>query len=223
MQAISQWFTSSIKNLKHTDNSPLVEATVTVATICIVQFAGMYLFICIVRKIRGEKIDPNKKKKGLTPLMTAAMSGNAYGISKLLKAKADPNLLSDSKNTALILAIYNHHHPSVLLLLDPDLSIHTDLSIHDKNQRTPLIIAANIGESKILKTLISHKADLNAQDVDGNTALICAAKKGNIENVDLLLEARADLTLRNRAEESALVAAVQGRHTKIVSRLKEKS
>ena len=86
-------------------------------------------------------------------------------------------------------------------------------------QQTPLMRAAQMGDTTIAQTLLAHGAAVNAQDNFGHTALMFAAEQGHADLVSLLLRSGAKPGLRDREGETALTFAQQKRHTSAAKRL----
>ena len=57
---------------------------------------------------------------------------------------------------------------------------------HDKDNFTPLLIAACNGHADTIKTLLSHGADLFAVDKNDKTAIFWAAEEDNVEALQVL-------------------------------------
>lgn len=75
-----------------------------------------------------------------------------------------------------------------------------DLSILNKEKKTPLIQAAEKGNIEILSALLKHakekdfdKSFLESRDEEGNTALMLAASKREIQVMELLIKAGANI------------------------------
>lgn len=51
----------------------------------------------------------------------------------------------------------------------------------DSKKRTPLLIAAELGNKQLIETLIKHGAKIDAKDVNGNTLLHMCAEKGDTD------------------------------------------
>jgi len=115
-----------------------------------------------------------------TPLLRAALYGQARIVNLLLAAGASVATRSDSGATALIqLASLGH-------AVTP---------------RTPV---SGPADATIAAQLLDHGADVNAQDAGGWSALMFAARRGDLALVSLLLDAGADPHLRTERGETAL-------------------
>ena len=64
--------------------------------------------------------------------------------------------------------------------------------------------AAQIGDLKTTKLLLSNDADTNIQSKDGQTALILAVGRKDVPMVKLLIEHHADWNIADRLGMSAL-------------------
>jgi len=73
-----------------------------------------------------------------------------------------------------------------------------DINAKDKKNKTPLHIAAFIGNIDIIKILIDNKAKINIQDKDGNTPLHVANYYSHKEVYQYLIENGASLEIKNK-------------------------
>ena len=130
-----------------------------------------------------------------SPLMSAAVMGNAEIVSLLLKHKADPNATDSGGNTALLDAVQKPSSATVQALLAGGANPDTKTA----NGYPPLVLAvANTGIKEVLAALIEGKASVNAPDPDGKTALHWAAEKNRQDLVELLVKAGADVNARTK-------------------------
>jgi ankyrin repeat protein len=91
---------------------------------------------------------------GSTPLIYAALYGDADSLRLLLDRGADPNLRNDAHATALMYAVDNLEKTRLLL------EHRADPNARSEEGRTPLMIAASgIGSNAVIKVLIEHGAD----------------------------------------------------------------
>jgi len=86
---------------------------------------------------------------------------------------------------------------------------------------TPLMIAAQEGETKIVKVLLAIGSDINAKDNDGVTALMIAADEGHTEIVKALLAGGADVNRKANDGRTALTLATSKDSKEIVQLLKQ--
>jgi len=91
-------------------------------------------------------------------------------------------------------------------------------------RKTPLMIAAMLGHTKIAQYLLDEKADPNIPNRAGETALIYAGERGRMEIVQALLNGGARACQKNRYNETAaIVAQDNGYHdvTKLIESFAE--
>ena len=85
-----------------------------------------------------------------------------------------------------------------------------DANYHDPDSgATPLMLAAFLGHSDVVKYLLWRGADINAQDHAGFTALMYAAATGYKGTVKYLLKRGADLAVIARDGRTPLMIAAQ--------------
>jgi ankyrin repeat protein len=128
---------------------------------------------------------------GSTPLMYAALYGDADCVRRLLADGADPNIKNESGSTALMWATDDLEKTQLLIEHGADVNAVSDFG------RTPLLIAAGrSGSSPVVKLLLDHGANPNAHSVSlfgVMTPLAEAAFVGDDGVVKMLLDRGADL------------------------------
>jgi ankyrin repeat protein len=139
----------------------------------------------------GAECDPFNEI-GRTPLMIAALLGHTNIVKLLIKHGADPFLVDQDGNSVLFLAVGSGDLETVteLLLLtgDPRSSKKgAECDLSNKNGRTPLMLAAHLGYTNIIKLLINYGADPLLLDQNGDSVLVSAVHSGNLEAVTELL------------------------------------
>jgi len=112
---------------------------------------------------------------------------NAEVVTALLERGFDPDSPSPQGQPALMLAMQKSSRKVVEVLMDWKT---TNLSIHNPQMETPLMLAAITNQLDWSKKLIERGADVNQK---GWTPLHYAATKGNIEIMRLLIENHAYL------------------------------
>ena len=192
--------------------------------------------------LRGGMDRNSQDKRGISPLMAAAVSGKADVVKMLLDENANPNLQeSRSGNTALLLAAENNQPATVRALIEGN----ADVRIRNKENVTALLKAANsrfddvaavlldtskdqltkdgeidkalsvaalLDDGKLLTALLDKGAKPNAKIENGQTALMFAAMFGRQEMVETLLNRGADPRLVDKNGANASVLALQKGH-----------
>lgn len=120
-----------------------------------------------------------------TPLMLAAMSGNAEMAALLLEHGAKINAMDEYGRTALMRAIIEGHNEVTVLLVRNKAYVNA----RDIHGWTPLMYAAREGQCGIVSLLLENGADPDAKNALGRTALMQAVDNGHSKTADLLRSA----------------------------------
>jgi len=112
-------------------------------------------------------------------------------------------------------AIQSIDYTSINVLL----SAGADINSQNNQGNTPLMLAAKIGNMRILDIILSHNPEINLQNKKGSTALIIAAKTGQFHVVKKLVTNGADIKMRDNKGNTALTLASKFGHNKIVTYL----
>jgi len=111
-----------------------------------------------------------------TPLIVAALTGDAGVVELLIDKGADINATNNSHETALHVAVLNDHRDVAELILNKGANVNAT----SDSGRTPLHYVAIDNDDKELATLLILKgADVNAVDKDGRSPLAYANKRGH--------------------------------------------
>ncbi|HEO64990.1 MAG TPA: hypothetical protein ENI73_03870, partial [Spirochaetes bacterium] len=124
----------------------------------------------------------NAKRKGKTPLMTAARYGRLNIARILIEKGANIHVREKSTSqTALHIAIYNHHPSIALLLIKKGAFVNERASYEvyrypgSTTHWTPLHLAARSGQVKVVQQLLEAGALVNTMDDIQKTPLHFAA------------------------------------------------
>lgn len=127
---------------------------------------------------------------GSTPLMSAALYGDAESVRLLLEAGADPNIRNAAGATALMWAVDDPDKTRLLIRSGADVNARSD------DGRTPLLIAATWrGSYEVVRLLLDHQANPSSlvNTYRGPmTPLRLAAESGDEAVLRLLLDRGAD-------------------------------
>jgi hypothetical protein len=128
---------------------------------------------------------------GETPLMVAALSGDATLLEMLLKAGANVNATNPARATALMRAAVFPEKVRMLVAHGADVRARSALG------NSALILAARRpGNHRTVAFLLEHGAEVNVQNRFGATALMAAVAAEDAESVRLLLDRGADPNAR---------------------------
>jgi len=106
-------------------------------------------------------------RNSMTPLMLAALQGEAMIVTLLLQAGIDINRRNDDDNNALWFACVGNHPAVARQLIDQGI----DIDNQNVNGATCLIYAASAGKSAMVRLLVEAGADLQCTTLDDFTAL----------------------------------------------------
>jgi ankyrin repeat protein len=161
----------------------------------------------------GAEVDI-KHEGGETALMSAALTGRTEAAKLLLEAGANINAKNDRGQTALHRMLdvrnldFNGYWPSkdIFELL---LAKGADVSLKDKDGRTPLYLAAESADGDIVKLLLDKGAKIDTKDdKSGFTALHHAARFGNKNTAEFLIARGADINAKDKQGQTPLQVAV---------------
>ncbi len=127
---------------------------------------------------------------GYTPLMYAALYGDANSVRVLLEQGADPKLRNLSNASALMSAVDDPDKTRLLLDGGADANARSD------EGQTPLLIAVlgHANASAVVRLLLDHGADVKMTSPTGGNVLAAAGFSGNPQLLELLLERGAEKT-----------------------------
>jgi uncharacterized protein YaaQ len=112
----------------------------------------------------------------------------------------------DSGMTLLFKAIQQDSYPAVEMLIEKDSDLHRCESVQGSS---PLLMAVNLGNAKIVKVLLDNGADPEIKGVFGATPLIRAVIEEHYDVLALLLEYGVLLDRRDDSGNTALMHAVE--------------
>lgn len=132
---------------------------------------------------------------------TAIKRDDAPKVSELLRRGFDVNTLSPEAEHGLLLAIREPSPKVISLLLSRE---KIDVNPRNRNDETPLMLAAIKGQTGLAQQLIDKGADVNQP---GWTPLHYASTHGHIELMNLLLEHHAYIDAASPNESTPLMMA----------------
>lgn len=159
----------------------------------------------------------SKDKNGITPLMSAASSGNMDMLAKIMEKDANISETNNNGQTAFMLSVSSGQLETSKALLSKGL----DINAVDKDSASALTLAAKNGKTEMVTFLLQQPGiNVNLPQNDQMTALMLACQGGYIDIVKALLEAKADISLKNNRGLTALQIAQRNENVKVIDVLK---
>lgn len=203
----------------------------------------------LLRALIGKGAQVNRPHAGLTPLLAATRScshGRPETVTTLVANGADPSLADADGNTPLHHAALCAEAAVAAILVDAQ----APLEARNRNQSTPLAMAAGAANWPLLRFLVEHgaqadaalpaaagiaeddpegvrillkhKAHANATDALGASALAHAARENHPQVARVLLDSGADVAGSDRYGTTPLMEAARAGATGVVNLLAEK-
>ena len=138
-----------------------------------------------------------QNRRGQTPLILAAESGQTDVVDFLLRAGAALHLCDAADRSALELALSNGHLEALRLLLQQDA---VDVNGMSKRGSSLLHLAAEIGDEARVNFLLEMRATVDVLNANGETPLHWACSLGHIGVVRSLVHAGANATIHERVQ-----------------------
>ena len=177
-----------------------------------------------LRKGQSAQIDVRDMLYEQTPLMYASRRGHIEVARQLLDQGAAINLESLRGRTAMLEAVMENQEEIVKVLLGKqDLEINAVNS--KEHSRTALMLAAYLGHSTIVGSLLTHSAiQPNLRDANGHTALHLAVIAGSYKTVETMMmnmksDARTYVDIADSSRRTALTIAAEKNYYDIVELL----
>ncbi|CAC5376406.1 unnamed protein product [Mytilus coruscus] len=158
-------------------------------------------------------------KLGIT-LIESAWEGHADVIKLLMEMDCNINETDEFGRTALFVASARGHLDVVEMLLYEH---NADVSLSDKNKRTPLYSACEEGYEQIARILIEKGAEILARDIDGCSSFLkaCAHAHKNIAEI-LLGKCKEEIRNTDNLGKTSIIEAARHGQRNIVSFLLDK-
>ncbi len=141
-----------------------------------------------------------------------------FEILKLfLQYGANPNLIHEENVTPLYLAAQDFHEKLVELLLEKG----ADPNISTQDNISPLMIASQFpNASKLIRTLLAHKADVNSTRLSNSTTpLMLAIQHSAYDVIATLLQSKANPYAMSKQESCAISLAISKKQVGILELL----
>jgi ankyrin repeat protein len=118
-----------------------------------------------------------------------AKDGKTDVVALFLAAGMSPDATDAGGTSALVWAMSNDHRATARALVDAGADLRAPAG---NDGMTLLMLAAQQGNGRMVRTLLAAGAEVDARDASGNTALLQACASGSARTVRLLLERGAD-------------------------------
>ncbi|MFJ1267107.1 ankyrin repeat domain-containing protein [Legionella lytica] len=150
--------------------------------------------------ISNPRLASMKNNNTQYPIHTAILNGQEKAVSSLLNENSAD--LADSNGWK---PLHFAARQTNNMILEECLRYPNHLNEPDIHRRTPVMLAAELGNIEAVATLISHGAKIDLVDDQGFTVLHHAVKSGNPELVQWLLEnAKLDVNARDEQNHTPL-------------------
>jgi len=140
-----------------------------------------------------------------TPLHQAILRKKRALVTTLLLQGADPNITTQSKQSALHIAISRNDLESAEAVIDAGV----DLSLRDSSGWTALHLAAAKNKLELVQLLLDRGADVTLLSDAGGTALHEASVSGSEALIQLLLKRGVDPSIVSKSGKTALDHALE--------------
>jgi hypothetical protein len=165
-----------------------------------------------VELLLGKKADPDQmSKEDESALSSAAANGHVKCVSTLLNNGASIKTGEGTgKGAALSRAALGGHLQCVTLLLNRKPVLEKNrphVDIKDKESRTPLMLAAVMGNVECLRMLISRGANIEARNVKRTTAFMMACMGRHKDCIAALVEAQCVQEVKDENGKTAAETA----------------
>ncbi|ELU05100.1 hypothetical protein CAPTEDRAFT_143245, partial [Capitella teleta] len=144
----------------------------------------------------------------MSALHYAAKEGQAVMVQELLELGCDANIITPFDNaTALFMACQCYSDDTYRLVVQHLLNYGAEVNRGDVAQRTPLIVASELGHLELVRMLLYYGADINMpcnQDDMPEGLRHSACREHHLNVVNELLSRNCDILATNKAGNSAL-------------------
>ncbi|XP_063416362.1 ankyrin-1-like [Mytilus trossulus] len=220
---------SSTEEVVHLVNKCNSEQVIRDAICCCIELGNTDLLQCILQRIdsSGKEglIITKQCREDHSPLHIACKLGNQEAVSCLLHNGFLVNIVDQSNQTPLWVAISEGHNSVTEMLLANtkiDVNVYVKQSVKGTRETqniTVLLQAAILDDMKTVIALCHHNPDTNIEDATGKTALHYTSCNGRTDGVRTLLHHGADINKLTKDFESPLYLACQKGHGEVAKLL----
>lgn len=150
--------------------------------------------------------------KGFILVFFLTLSGTAMGLQQ-----------QDGPDNPLAKDVFEAIETIDYISLNIHLADATPVDTINEEGQTPLMLAAGMGNPRILNIVLAHEPELDRKNRQGKTALMIAAENGLAPVVATLLRHGADTGLRDENGNTAISLASKYGHREAVTLLQNKT
>lgn len=123
----------------------------------------------------------------------------------------------DTTSTDVVVAssLFEAIHNIDIVSLNVLLAEGAEVDTVDADGNTPLMIAAKIGNPRMMKIILAHEPDVNRKNNQGLTALMIASENGQLHIAEQLMNNGADIAAKNPQGLTAEQIALRNGHPQI--------
>jgi ankyrin repeat protein len=183
----------------------------------------------MVRLLLGYGANVNlRNDSGKTAVDIALSRSGGEDIASMIRRKHEPTrtLVRHLGEVYLRSSLPEHlHHlspiPDKIATLERAIQEGAYVNQPDDKGKTPLYIAAHMGDLEVARVLIEAQANVDQPTKWGSTPLWIAAMNGHLEVVRMLIRAGADVNQSNKKGQTPLIVAIGKGHLSVVRMLIE--
>ncbi len=148
-------------------------------------------------------------------LVNLAEKSDWKSVATLIESGKEINQAQPDGMTTLHWAVFHQHHATIKRLLKSDADVDA-LTVY---QVSPLSLACEFADVKIVESLLEAGADLESKRMGGERPLMIASRRGELSIVNQLVDRGAELDAKETGGQTALMWASANGHVEVVERL----
>lgn len=152
-----------------------------------------------------------------TLLLYALSYSESEAYRFFLDRNADVSLLNGEGENVIHSIVYSHEIGRLDLFLDSK-----NINHQSQDGRTPLLLAVDMKDTEMAKSLIQKGADVNISDGELNLPIHIACYNGDLHLVTELIAHGSDLLKKNLKGNLPLALAINAEHHEVVKHLYNK-
>ncbi|XP_062575501.1 putative ankyrin repeat protein RF_0381 [Saccostrea cucullata] len=138
-------------------------------------------------------------------LMEAVYNGDTTALQKIIKSGTKVNVLDENGEPLIFTPIVNGDMDTLKVLLP-----YSDVNMTNDDYKTALMVAVEMNDIDMVKTLIKSGSGVNMKDNSGKTPLLIALEDGNFKIAEYLIKHGSDVNVVDDLGQSALHLVATG-------------